>query len=244
MKTIKLLYLPYAGGSALLCKSWKRYLGTNVEIQPIELAGRGSRFKEPFYTDMEEAIEDIFHRVLIHTNQPYALYGHSLGALLSFELYYKIRDSGIRQPEYMFFSGSKPPFGILTGKELHKLADREFIEEIVKYNGMEKAILENEELLDLFLPIIRADFKLLEQYLYKKKPMKIEKGVSVLYGNDMTFDLVKGWSDLTDGEIEYHHIDGNHFFIKEKAQEVLFTVTDKLNQLDQVSNGSSSTSKL
>lgn len=228
MKEIKLLYIPYAGGSALSCKMWKPYLHANIEIQPVELAGRGSRFKETLYEDMKEVIEDLFCSIQSYTDQPYAIYGHSYGALLTYELYYRILHSGIQKPVHLFFSGCKPPFQRVKETEMHKLPDEKFIQEISLFEGMERALLENRELLDIFLPIIRADFKVIDKYRYQEKPLKINVPVSVLYGNDMNRETVNGWETLTEKEIDFYHINGSHFFIKEKLQDVASVITSKL----------------
>lgn len=228
---LKILYLPYAGGTAQLCKAWRYFLGKNVEVQPIELAGRGSRFKEACYSDLKEALEDIFKKVENYADEPYVIYGHSFGALLTYELYHMIKEAGMKEPEQLFFSGCLPPHRRSSEKKIFELNDLEFINEIIKFNGMEKEVLENKELMNLVLPILRADFKLLERYKYTEKPNKISKKVTVLYGNDMTFEGVEGWRDLTSDNITFHHINGDHFFVKKNMKEVLDVVNCKINEL-------------
>lgn len=254
MKKIKLFYIPYAGGSALSCKSWKRFLDPECfEIHPLEPAGRGSRFGEGFYQDMEEATTDLLKMLQSHldkedsgesdsghqgsrefdSSHAYAIYGHSFGAVLTYELYYRIMDAGMELPKHLFLSGSKPPFHHSRQIGTYALPDTEFIQELLYFGGMEPEILRNKELLDLFLPVIRADFKVLDHYCYREKESLIQVPVSVLYGNDMDFESVSGWKMLAGDQVDFTYIDGSHFFIREKPKEVLSIVTDRLYQYRQ-----------
>lgn len=225
---MNLLYIPYAGSSAMLCRSWKSYLNPDISIQPLELAGRGTRMKEGFYQNMEEAVDDLYLSLFLYCDSPYAVYGHSLGAVLTFELYYKILKEGIRLPEHLFFSGSRAPFAYAGDAAIDRLPDAKLIDKIAEFQGMEPEILGSPELASLFLPILRADFRLLAGYRYQAKEIKIETPVSVLYGNDLSWEQVLEWRSLTADDIQYQAIDGSHFFIKERTQEVLDFVKKQL----------------
>lgn len=224
MKKLKILYVPYAGGTALLCKPWKFLLEPQFEVQPLELAGRGSRFREPFYFNMEEAVEDLMQSIQPYVEEPYVIYGHSFGALLTYELYYKILEAKLREPEHLFFSGCIPPNKRETEKKVYDLDEASFIREVMNYHGMEQEILENKELMEIIMPILRADFQVLDQYRYREKAQKINRNVTVLYGNDMTYNQVQYWADLMGKRVVFHHIDGDHFFIKTNVEEVLKVV--------------------
>jgi len=234
MSILKVLYLPYAGGSAQLCSAWKRYLGDEFVMIPIELAGRGSRFKDAFYTDIDEALNDLIDVIKVAVdNEPYVIMGHSFGALLVYELYYKLQEANYRLPEHLFFSGSLPPNRRRFEDKIYNLSDIEFINEIMRFNGMEREVLDNKDLMQIVLPILRADFNLLDMYEFREKSNKITKNVTVMYGNDMTYNGVQAWSELSENKVDFYHIDGDHFFIKKNTQEVLRIVKRQLYELLQ-----------
>ncbi|MEM5672660.1 thioesterase domain-containing protein [Bacillus cereus] len=109
MNTVKLICLPYAGGSARIYNTWVHLLDEKIEVVCPELAGRGKRFNEPFYKNLKEAVDDIYKNIEPIVNSgPYALFGHSMGSLLTFELYYKLKREGHCEPEAIFFQGKLP----------------------------------------------------------------------------------------------------------------------------------------
>lgn len=109
MHKITLFCFPYAGGSAVAYNKWKKYNNTNIEIIPIELAGRGKRFGEELYDKIEDAVDDVYEIVKSNINGPYGLFGHSMGSIIAYELARKINNSNLPNPEYIFVSGRKPP---------------------------------------------------------------------------------------------------------------------------------------
>lgn len=213
----------------MLCKSWKRLLGDDVELLPLELAGRGYRFKDPFYENINEAVEDLFRMLKREEGVEYYIYGHSFGALLAYELYYRILSEGMKLPAHMFYSGCKPPHKGIIKKNLHLLTDRELILEVIKFDGMEKEVLENTELLGLFTPVFRADFKLIDEYCFRKRDRIVECPVTVLYSHDMEGEEVRAWGDLLAQEADYRYIEGGHFFIRKNTRSMLNVVAEKLD---------------
>ena len=111
MKSIKLFCIPYSGGSADIYYKWKKELDSSIELCPIEIAGRGRRMNEPFYETVAEAAEDISSRILtqIDDDTQYAIFGHSMGALLAYETYFSLMEKCSKEPEHIFFSGRKAP---------------------------------------------------------------------------------------------------------------------------------------
>lgn len=178
-----LFCLPYAGGSEVIYYKWKRYLNSSIQLEPIELKGRGKRFNEDFYENLEDAVEDIFENIKdkIVENE-YAIYGHSMGSLLAYELYYKICNENVNIPKHIFFSGYKAPCISREKKQIYLLSDEEFIKEVIELGGTPQEVADNEELLQLYTPILRNGFKILEKYLYKEKKDKIKYDISVLIG--------------------------------------------------------------
>ncbi|GMQ55835.1 hypothetical protein AN1V17_02270 [Vallitalea sediminicola] len=150
-----LFCLPYAGGTEFIYYKWKKYLNSSIKLEPIEIKGRGKRFYEDFYQNIDEVVEDIFKNIKDKiVNEEYAIYGHSMGSILAYELYYKISNENIKRPKHIFFSGCKSPSIPRKKKQIYLLTDDEFIEELVNLSGTPKELADNEELLQLFLPTI------------------------------------------------------------------------------------------
>jgi surfactin synthase thioesterase subunit len=232
MDKIKLFCLPYAGGSAAVYKYWKQYLHDRIELFPIELAGRGSRIGEPFYGSVEEALEDI-HRIIISNleEQPYALFGHSMGSVLVYELAYRIKELGHPYPVHMFISGRYPPGFVSKKKVLYDLPDKEFVDEVFKLGGTPKEVLKSNELMELFLPILRADFRITDTYRHIEKNTKLDCDISVLWGKRekgaTIFDVAK-WHDYTSKSCKIHMFDGDHFFIHDYKKDVAAIINSSL----------------
>ena len=233
MKSTKLFCIPYSGGSSSVYYKWKRQLHPSIELCPLELAGRGRRMREPFYETVQQAADDISNMIIeqLQGEEPYAIYGHSMGALLAYETYYALKDKGIHEPEHVFFSGRKAPHDEAEKSEYYKLPEADFLNVVFHYGGNTREILQNRELLDLFVPILRADFKIAEIYQYHPHTEKIQCEITVVNGrNDLSIsksDIVM-WSELVDGYCQYRWISGEHFFISENVDATVKLINEVL----------------
>lgn len=218
-----LFCLPYAGGSETIYYSWKFYLKPEIELFPIELRGRGKRFSQPFYENIDEAIRDIYNLIsdMIDKNE-YAIYGHSMGSLLAYELYYKIKEFNKKEPKHIFFSGYKSPSIPRKEKVIHLLPNDEFVKEVIGLGGTPLELAENKELLELFTPILRNDFKILENYLYKEKKDKIQCDISIFNGkeDDITLEELLAWKNHGSKGFKIYNFEGNHFFINTNVEKI------------------------
>lgn len=231
MYNIKLFCLPYAGGSATVYHRWGKYLDSAVELCPIELAGRGMRFSEPCYNDFNETVEDLYQIISSQLGQgPFAFFGHSMGSLLTYALVHKLKRNGYQEPMHIFFSGRYPPH-IMKDRDVHLLPDEEFKKEIFKYGGTPKGLMENEDLLKVFLPILRADYKVINTYNHESKDEKIQCSFSILNGKQ-DFEVINynmdEWKDYTSGECYFYEFDGGHFYINDKVEEITEIINDTL----------------
>lgn len=226
-----LVCLPYAGGSEVIYYKWKKYLNSSIHLEPIELKGRGKRFNEDFYENLEDAVEDIFENIKDKIlDDEYAIYGHSMGSLLAYELYYKIYNEKGKLPKHIFFSGYKAPSISRKERQVHLLSDDEFIKDVIELGGTPQEITENEELLQLFIPIIKNDFKMLEKYLYKEKKDKIQCDISILNGkeDDITLEEILAWENLGDKGFKVYNFEGNHFFINTNVENIIKIINSTL----------------
>ncbi|SFL37548.1 Surfactin synthase thioesterase subunit [Gracilibacillus orientalis] len=218
---MRLFCLPYAGGSASAYYKWKNYLSDKIVLEPIELKGRGKRFNEPFYSNFEEVIEDVYGYISDNTDSDYAIFGHSMGSLIAYELYYKIQESNMKKPKHLFFSSYKAPHN-KRNNLIKKLTDQDLINRIRNLGGTQEELLQNEEFLDIYLPIIRNDFELINSYTYSKKANQILCDITLLYGNEevLKFEDMLDWQSHSQGKSTVYELEGNHFYINDNIEQI------------------------
>ncbi|MGF9821636.1 thioesterase II family protein [Brevibacillus agri] len=237
MEKLNLFCLPYAGAASSIYLKWIKYLNPSINLIPIELAGRGKRLNEPFYTSVEHAVEDIYQRIESHIDEtPFALFGHSMGSLLAYECSHKIFSCKKKLPKVLFLSGKNPPnkatINKTTTKMIHNLSDKEFVNALISFGGTPNEVTQNEDLLNILLPILRADFKIIETYKHKEKKDILECDFVVLNGkqdNLTTIEEMKKWSKYTKRRCEIYNFDGGHFFIVDEVKAVLDLINKRLS---------------
>ena len=216
MDKIRLFCFPCAGGSSLMFTNWWKYLKQDIILCPVELAGRGKRFGSSLYKCIQEAIDDIFYAINSDLDKNrYAFFGHSMGCLLAYELIYKIRETKHREPEYLFLAAQEAPHIIRKNNvSLHQLPINIFKNEIIKLGGIPKEVYENEELFDMFIPILKADYKMAESYQYIPNRGKLNSLITTLHGtsDNIKLEHIQIWSELTNRETETYSFKGGHFF--------------------------------
>ena len=229
---IKLFTIPYAGGSVSIYNKWKEFLHDDIIMCPVELSGHGTRIKEDLYNSIEEAVDDIYNLIrksLDDTN--YALYGHSFGSLLAFEVAHRLVDNGIHEPSHIFFSGMNPPSVNVKPKNLYKLSDEEFLMEIFSLGGTPKELFEHKRLIKLFLPILKSDYSLFERYMFKTGRKKFDCDITVFSGEEDTiidYEQIKKWDECTAGTCLYSILHGGHFFIDENYKYIVNMINNTL----------------
>ncbi|WP_455794971.1 thioesterase II family protein [Clostridium butyricum] len=217
-----LFCLPYAGGSESVYYNWSNHMD-EIELYPIELKGRGKRSDEEYYKNIKEAVDDIYTAIKDKVCQEdYAIYGHSMGSLLAYELYYKICDMNHKKPKHIFFSGNKAP-NIAKEREIsYKMPDSLFMQKIMELGGTPKKLLEDKEVLEFFLPILKNDIKIIEEYKYEERNEKISCDISKLNGEDdnITQDEILEWRNHTSKNCNIYNFEGDHFFINNNLEEI------------------------
>jgi surfactin synthase thioesterase subunit len=229
---LTLLCLPYSGASAMVFSRWRRKLPQWLALQPVELPGRGARFGEPLHTDMRRLALQLAHEQKATLKAPYALFGHSLGALLACEMAHALRSLGCPEPVALFASGTAAPTmradydrGFAEAK-----TDTELIEQLRTFNGSREEVSANEELMSLTLPVLRADFLLCGRFEPQQRPL-LKCPVHVLGGkaDRATTEQLIGWSKETHGSFSVDMLAGGHFFIHEQEAKVLRVIKDHLD---------------
>jgi medium-chain acyl-[acyl-carrier-protein] hydrolase len=229
---IKLFCLPYAGGSAMIYHRWKRSLHGTIQLCPIELTGRGKRFTEPYYDSLLAAVEDVYELVKPELNRgPYAFFGHSMGSLLAYELARKIETLPHPKPLHLFLSGGNPPHLKNNEKIYHTMPEEEFKVEILKMGGTPREVFEHKELLEIFIPLLRADYKIIETYEFQPDHPVFDYGITGFYGKadeEATGDKMREWQQYTKTQFWLHEYEGGHFFIHDYMDEIIQIINNTM----------------
>ena len=218
----KILCLPYAGGSAQVFRGkFENYLDDTIRVQPIELPGRGTRFAEDLITDFSKLLNDLLYQVYteINCDDDYALFGYSMGSKLIYEMYYEIEKMHWKRPEMLFICAAAPPEIPVIRK---KKDDLSIITNMKRLGGTSDEIFACQEMLDVFLPIMRADMQILESYKYEDHKEKIKIPIVVQYGrydSDIK-EYISDWKNHTVGECFFYEYESGHFFINEEYERM------------------------
>jgi len=204
---------PFAGGSKY---SFNNYYPLISKVILLEYPGRGLRIKEDLKENINELISDLLTQFKkeINSYENYIIYGHSMGALVGYLICTELEKSGLKLPVKLIVSGAKPP-KYCREKILSNLLDKVFWEEVSKLGGIPKELNNHPELIEYFTPILKADFKCIENYKYNENLIKLTIPIDVFYGSDegITQEEAEAWQEETTGNITVTKLKGNHFFI-------------------------------
>ncbi len=231
VRPFRLYCFSYAGGNASAYLNWQESMPAHVEICAVQLPGRGARFGEPPIRSIPTLVESLAPLLQKTTDQPFAFFGHSLGALVAFESARRLAQSGAALPTHLFVSGCHAPRFRDRPKDYHLLDDDALIRVLEDYNGTPPEILADKELIGMLLPVIRADFALAETYRYTPSiPLAVP--ITAFAGHNEerdSIDQVTGWELETTKRFSHHWFEGDHFFIHGQRQRVLDHLVSQLN---------------
>lgn len=227
MSELQLFCLPYSGASAMIYNRWRARAPTWLKVHPVELPGRGIRLGEPLARDMGALVRMLARQIDEQLKPPYAVFGHSLGGLLGFEVVHALHALGCASPLALCASGTSAP----TRREDRERGydqpktDTELMAELRKFQGTPEDVLANEELMSLALPVLRADFLLCGSYQYRLR-RHLSCPVHVLAGktDEVSVEQLTSWADETSGKFTLDMFEGGHFFIHEQEAAVLRTL--------------------
>lgn len=229
---LRLFCFPYAGGGASIFAPWARELPPEVELVAVQLPGRESRIGEAPVSDLRELTPRIAEALAPFMDRPFALFGHSNGGLMAFELTRQLRREGRTGPVHLIVSGRPAPQVVLDGPVMHALPEAEFHDMLRRFNGTPEEVLQNEEIMQLITPMLRADFSLGETYQHTPEP-PLQIPVSA-YGGEADEEVpawsVEDWREQAAGEFRVVMFPGGHFFINENRPQVLREVTADLRR--------------
>ncbi|MCE7082628.1 thioesterase II family protein [Streptomyces sp. ST2-7A] len=209
-----LFCVPFAGGGIEVFAGWQQELAPVAEVRVAELPGRGARMGDPLIDDMPSLVTDLAEQCEDLSRGAYALLGYSFGAYAAYALALRLAHTG-RPPRRLFVGGSRAPFLPPRERPRHRMSDIELTAELRMMNGTTAEVLGNPELMSIYLPILRADFKIIETFPPVREPVPCP--LTVFGANrDVhvpTRDLT-AWTRLGDGKTEVRIHDGDHFVIR------------------------------
>ncbi|MEM9220046.1 MAG: alpha/beta fold hydrolase [Cyanobacteria bacterium P01_F01_bin.150] len=213
---LRLLCFTYAGGAAWTFRDWAAQLPDSVEVCAIELPGRGKRMREASVSNLNTLMNALGPEILPYLNVPFACFGHSLGGLIAFELCVWLRHHTNLTPKHVWVSAAPAPQRAHEREPISRLPDKDFIHVLQSYKGTPTGVLDNAELMAMALPILRADFALLDTYQYKPvAPFRCP--ITAFWGTqDETFDKdqIIDWRIHTNN-FSLESVNGEHFFMRQ-----------------------------
>jgi medium-chain acyl-[acyl-carrier-protein] hydrolase len=229
-RALRVLCLPYAG-APLRCFRWlEACAGDDVELWTASLPGRAMRYGEPAHTSVASIVAALLEELSALCDEPYVLYGHSMGTVLAFELARAARQRGLRLPVALVLSGARSPdqFLVPCDPPRWRLPQAQFVDYLRLLGGMPAEVLAYPELLNLALPALRADYEACETYLLQPQP-PLPVAMAVLGGTDdreVTVESQQGWRAHAAGPFVHRSFLGDHFFINAQRPELpLFMAT-------------------
>jgi medium-chain acyl-[acyl-carrier-protein] hydrolase len=226
---VRLLCIPHAGGSAAAFRTWGRWLPPGIELQALELPGRGARWSERLLTDIEALLDDL-ESAAEGAGEDFALFGHSVGALITFELARHLERRGGPCPQRLFVSARRAPHLPSPRRPTFSLTDRDLVRAVHDFNGTPEEVLGDSQLLDLMLPVIRADLAIDETYEYRPGP-PLRCPISALGGIAdavVTRQELAAWQSHTSDRFTLRMVEGDHFFIRSQEPVVVQLVAGDL----------------
>ncbi|SHN76706.1 thioesterase II family protein [Chitinophaga sp. CF418] len=221
MVNVNLFCIPFAGGNRYSFLPLEKAIGGSLTTVPLDYPGRGTRYGEPLLKRLDVLCNDLFNQLTGKLQEPYAIYGHSMGGLLTYLLTKKIREEQLPLPVHLFISGSRAPSMRRDMPDYHKLPRPQFIEKLRSLGGTTDEILNSSEILELYEPILRADFEAVETYEYEPcEPFNIPVTVFNGLSDRISREQAEAWQRETTLPIVLREFPGDHFFILEHTTAI------------------------
>jgi medium-chain acyl-[acyl-carrier-protein] hydrolase len=227
---VRLFCFPYAGGTARIYRNWHDWMAPEAEVVAVELPGRGIHLSGPPVDRMEVLIERLLAAMDPLLDRPFGLFGHSMGALVAFEVARALALRGYPAPRHLFVSALEAPHAPSKVPTLHDLPEAQFVAALGRFNGAAATALANPELLQILMPVLRADFRLAETYRY---PGGAQLGhpITVFGGLEDAAappPSLANWQQLTSSRCVVRLLAGDHFFIHDNEHLMAASVARSL----------------
>lgn len=227
---VRIFCFPHAGGSGYLFQRWATHIPDDLDLCAVELPGRAERLHEAPFSRLPALMPPLLAHIRPHLGLPFAFFGHSMGAMIAFELARDLRRYGLPLPAHLFVSGRRAPHLPSRRRRLHELDDSEFKSELRRLQGTPAAVLENQELMELMMPLLRADFTLIETYACAAEE-PLDTPISVFGGSEdpeTSREELEGWAAHTNRFGAVRIYPGDHFFLQKHAAGLLEAMAEIL----------------
>jgi medium-chain acyl-[acyl-carrier-protein] hydrolase len=234
---LRLFCFPFAGGSGGFFRSWADELPPDlqpkIELCAVRFPGHEMRRSEPLFTRLAPIVEMLRPVIGGTPSVPFAFFGHSMGALVSFELARDLRRRQMPGPVHLIISGHRAPQLPDPHPKLHRVPDAEFLATLRKYGGTPEEVLENAELVELFMPVLRADFAVVETYAYKPEA-PLDCSITAFGGVEdarVTRDELSAWQTQACESFSMRMFPGDHFYLRSRQSQFLQVLAQDLKQV-------------
>jgi medium-chain acyl-[acyl-carrier-protein] hydrolase len=229
---VRLFCFPCGGVGASPYKQWPEALGPLFDVCALHPPGREARRSEATITEIARYMDEVMEAVRPLLDKPFALFGHSVGALVVFELARRLRREGAPMPLHLFVSGRHAPQWVMAEKA-HSLPDAAFVDLLRTLNGLPAAALESRELMEVMLPLLRDDCALHESYVYASEaPLAVP--ISVFAGVDdptAVEEQLEAWGEQTTGRFLLRRMAGDHFYLNAHREALLAAIREDLGEV-------------
>ncbi len=229
---LRLFCFPYAGGGASIFRPWIDILPSEVEVCSIQLPGREYRIDSPAYMRIAPLEEALAEAVSPYLDRPFAFFGHSMGALVSFELARLLRKKYKKYPEHLFLAAYRAPQLPNPNIKIYHLPSEVF-KVVLRSEGIAEMVLQNEELMQAMLPTLRADFELCDTYEYAEEspltcPFSLFGGLEDVRISRNDLEL---WPQHSSVGCSLTMLSGSHFFLHSSQDQLLAAISRELQEL-------------
>ncbi|PID43654.1 MAG: hypothetical protein CSA52_02805 [Gammaproteobacteria bacterium] len=229
---VRLICIPHGGGGPQSYKTWAEQLPEHIEVLALGFPGRGSRYAEAAIHSMPPLADGITEALKPFLDKPYALFGHSVGALVAYEAACRIRATGLMQPMRLIVSAHETPENSYTDQPMYTLSDSELLDKIGALGLVPEDAMQNTELVQFILPALRADFELSETYTYRPSEA-LALPVTAMLGVDdplLNKNAMQQWEKYTTAAFTLRCYQGDHFYTVSAEQQVLDDIAAELTE--------------
>ena len=228
---LRLFCFPYAGSSALIYRDWVKSFPAWVEVCPVQLPGRGNRLREKPFVRMDQLVKSLLREMRPYlSSKPFAFFGHSMGAVIGFEIARLLRRENGALPVHIFVSGRGAPQLMRPKAPTYNLPDAAFKQELRRLKGTPAEVLAHPELMEVVMPLLRADFELIQTYTYTyEQPLNIPLTALGGLEDEISRDELEGWRAETTAAFSVRMFEGDHFYLTTNQQLLPPILTEELS---------------
>lgn len=227
---LRLFCFPYAGGGASIYRPLVTAVPANIEVVPVQPPGRENRLNEPALRRIGDLLDMLEGEILPLLDVPYAFFGYSLGASVAFELALRLDQRHHLPPRHVMVAARQPPHVVPRRSPIHDLPDDRFLEELRDLEGTPAEALDHPELMQLLMPLLRADFEIVESYEVRPRPA-LSCTLTALGGlkdRDVLREDLEGWRGYGQEPFRLRMFPGGHFFLNENRESLISAVLQEI----------------